>query len=67
MIIVVMVMSAYHVAVFKICVSNSQHVSKHVKLIMIVVQGVAHLAIVHSWSAKDRKVLEISVMLIESV
>jgi len=33
---------------------------------MIVAQGVAHLVIVHSWSAKDRKVLEIYVMLIEN-
>ena len=67
MIIVVMVMSAYHVAVFKICVSNSRHVSKPVKSIMIVVQGAAHLVIVPNSFAKDRKVPEIFVMLIESV
>ena len=48
MIIVVMGTNVYLVAVFIICVSNSQHVFKNVELIKIVVQDVAHLDTVHN-------------------
>ena len=65
-IIVVMGTNVYLVAVFIICVSNSQHVFKNVELIKIVVQDVAHLDTVLNLFVKARKVMEIFAIKIEN-
>ena len=62
MITVVMDTNVYLVAVFIICVSNSQHAFKNVELIKIVVQDVALLDTVHSSFVRAKKVMEIFVI-----
>lgn len=66
MITVVMATNVYLVAVFIICVSNSQHVFKNVESIKTVAQDVAHLDTVHSSFVRAKKAMETFAIKIEN-